>query len=84
MFYLKGFNSDKPMWLSWSLEDFNSNKLRSGEGIKAAFLEAEQYNPDAYLFNCTDQIQFQKDYRIKTHRQKIGAIQMFFCTSRIV
>ena len=51
---LKRFNSDKPVWLSWSLEDFNSNKLRSGEGIKAAFLEAEQYNPDAYLFNCTD------------------------------
>ena len=34
---LKRFNSDKPVWLSWSLEDFNSNKLRSGEGIKAAF-----------------------------------------------
>ena len=30
------------------------DRLRSGESIEEAFELAEKYNPQAYLFNCTD------------------------------
>ena len=33
-----------------------SCKLRSKETIEEAFQLAESFNPDAYLFNCTDPI----------------------------
>ena len=76
---LKRFNSKKPVWLSWSLEDFK-NKLRSGEGIEAGFLEAEQYNPDAYLFNCTDPDSISKGLMNFKNLQikRLEVIQMFF------
>ena len=44
----------KPIWLSWTLSEDRTPILRSGESIKDAFLFAEDFNPSAYLFNCTD------------------------------
>ena len=44
----------KPIWLSWTLSEDRTSVLRSGESIKDAFLYAEDFNPSAYLFNCTD------------------------------
>ena len=48
------YNKNIPIWLSWTLKEDKKNVLRSGESIEEAFAFAEQYNPEAYLFNCTD------------------------------
>ena len=48
------YNKEIPIWLSWTLKEDKKNVLRSGESIEEAFAFAEQYNPEAYLFNCTD------------------------------
>ena len=47
---------DKKIWLSWTLLEDKSARLRSKETIEDAFQFAESFNPDAYLFNCTDPI----------------------------
>ena len=47
---------DKKIWLSWTLLEDKSARLRSKETIEDAFQFAENFNPDAYLFNCTDPI----------------------------
>ena len=47
---------DKKIWLSWTLLEDKSSRLRSKETIEDAFQLAESLNPDAYLFNCTDPI----------------------------
>lgn len=47
---------DKKIWLSWTLFEDKSCRLRSKETIEDAFQLAESFNPDAYLFNCTDPI----------------------------
>ena len=39
---------------SWTLKEDKKDLLRSGESIEEAFEFAEKYNPQAYLFNCTD------------------------------
>ena len=46
--------ADKKIWLSWTLLEEKNCRLRSGESIEDAFNFAEKFNPDAYLFNCTD------------------------------
>ena len=46
--------ADKKIWLSWTLLEDKNCRLRSGESIEDAFNFAEKFNPDAYLFNCTD------------------------------
>ena len=48
------YNKEIPIWLSWTLKEDKKDLLRSGESIEEAFKLAEKYNPDAYLFNCTD------------------------------
>ena len=47
---------DIKIWLSWTLLEDKSGRLRSKETIEDAFQFAESFNPDAYLFNCTDPI----------------------------
>ncbi len=47
---------DKKIWLSWTLLEDKSTRLRSKETIEEAFELAESFNIDAYLFNCTDPI----------------------------
>ena len=47
---------DKKIWLSWTLLEDKSTRLRSKETIEEAFVLAESFNVDAYLFNCTDPI----------------------------
>ena len=47
---------DKKIWLSWTLLEDQSGRLRSKETIEDAFQFAESFDPDAYLFNCTDPI----------------------------
>lgn len=46
----------KEIWLSWTLLEDKSGRLRSKETVEEAFQLAETFNPDAYLFNCTDPI----------------------------
>ena len=48
------YNKKIPIWLSWTLKEDKKDLLRSGESIEEAFKFAEKYNPEAYLFNCTD------------------------------
>ena len=48
------YNKDIPIWLSWTLKEDKKDLLRSGESIEEAFKFAEKFNPEAYLFNCTD------------------------------
>ena len=48
------YNKEIPIWLSWTLKEDKKDSLRSGESIEEAFKFAEKYNPEAYLFNCTD------------------------------
>ena len=48
------YNKEIPIWLSWTLKEDKKDLLRSGESIEEAFMFAEKYNPEAYLFNCTD------------------------------
>lgn len=48
------YNREIPIWLSWTLKEDKKDLLRSGESIEEAFKFAEKYNPEAYLFNCTD------------------------------
>lgn len=47
---------DKKIWLSWTLLEDKNCRLRSKETLEDAFKLAESFNPDAYLFNCTDPI----------------------------
>ena len=48
------YNKEIPIWLSWTLKEDKKDLIRSGESIEEAFKFAEKYNPEAYLFNCTD------------------------------
>ena len=48
------YNKEIPIWLSWTLKEDKKDLLRSGESIEEAFKFAEKFNPEAYLFNCTD------------------------------
>ena len=45
---------DTKIWLSWTLLEDKSGRLRSKETIEDAFQFAESFYPDAYLFNCSD------------------------------
>ena len=49
-------DKNKEIWLSWTLLEDKSGRLRSKETVEEAFQLAETFNPDAYLFNCTDPI----------------------------
>ena len=42
-----------PVWVSWTLEETAGGGLRSGESIREAFEAVAEYEPDAFLFNCT-------------------------------
>ena len=48
------YNKEIPIWLSWTLKEDKKDFLRSGESIEEAFKFADKFNPEAYLFNCTD------------------------------
>lgn len=42
----------KPIWVSWTLQDEQTNRLRSGETIAEALAQLDGLAIDAYLFNC--------------------------------
>ena len=42
------------VWVSWTLADNGDAGLRSGETILEAYQAVEAFEPDAFLFNCTD------------------------------
>lgn len=42
----------KPVWVSWTLRDDLSKRLRSGETIREAFNIVADLDISAYLFNC--------------------------------
>lgn len=44
---------DKPLWVSWTLNETPGGGLRSGESIAEALEALAPFAPDAYLFNCT-------------------------------
>lgn len=45
--------SDKPVWLSVSVDDDDGRKLRSGEPVGDLAGVVAKYNPDAVLVNCS-------------------------------
>ena len=44
---------DKPVYVSWTLSETPGAGLRSGETIEDAVQAVAEFQPDAYLFNCT-------------------------------
>lgn len=46
--------ASKPIWVSWTLDEKVGAGLRSGESIEAAYAAVSEFDPDAFLFNCTD------------------------------
>lgn len=44
---------DKALWVAWTLHETPGTGLRSGESLGQAMAAVEQYQPDAFLFNCT-------------------------------
>ena len=45
--------SDKLLYISWTLSETPGSGLRSGESIEDAVHAVAEFDPDAYLFNCT-------------------------------
>ncbi len=43
----------KPIWIAFSVDDFDGSKLRSGESLSGISAVLEKYNPDAVLINCS-------------------------------
>ena len=46
--------ASKPIWVSWTLDEDIGAGLRSGESVEAAYAAVSEFEPDAFLFNCTD------------------------------
>jgi S-methylmethionine-dependent homocysteine/selenocysteine methylase len=46
-------STGKPVWLSWSIQDDGSSKLRSGESIHDAWRDIAELGVDAILLNCS-------------------------------
>ena len=45
--------SDRPIWLALSVDDFDGEKLRSGENLEDVRPMLDQHQPDAILINCS-------------------------------
>ncbi len=43
----------KPVWIAFSVNDFDGTKLRSGEEVSEIRKILDQYEPDAVLINCS-------------------------------
>ena len=43
----------KPLWVAWTLHETAGKGLRSEESLQQALAAVEEFEPDAYLFNCT-------------------------------
>ena len=50
---LAASKTDKPIWISFTVNDFNGKALRSGEKLSDAIKSLTQYNIDAVLINCS-------------------------------
>lgn len=46
-------SSDKPVWVSFSVDDADGRKLRSGEPVTAIFPVIGEFKPAAVLINCS-------------------------------
>ena len=49
----RAVDSEKPVWVAWTLDETPGGGLRSGESIEDAMAAVAPFSPDAYLFNCT-------------------------------
>lgn len=49
----RAVDPDKPLWVAWTLHETPGTGLRSGESLEQAMAAVQQYQPDAFLFNCT-------------------------------
>jgi S-methylmethionine-dependent homocysteine/selenocysteine methylase len=49
----RSVDSEKPVWIAWTLDETPGGGLRSGESIEDAMAAVAPFSPDAYLFNCT-------------------------------
>ena len=49
----RAVDSEKPVWIAWTLDETPGGGLRSGESIEDAIAAVAPFSPDAYLFNCT-------------------------------
>jgi len=49
----RSYGEGKPVMVSWTLNEIPGRGLRSGESVTEAFQQLQEFNVDAYLFNCT-------------------------------
>ena len=49
----RALDPGKSLWVAWTLHETAGNGLRSGETLKQALAAVQEFEPDAYLFNCT-------------------------------
>lgn len=47
------YGKGKPIFVSWTLDERPHHGLRSGETVAAAFAKVQEFDVDAFLFNCT-------------------------------
>jgi homocysteine S-methyltransferase len=45
--------TDKPVWIAFSVDDFDGSKLRSGEDVSRLFDVVKNHRVDAVLVNCS-------------------------------
>ena len=45
--------TDKPVWIAFSVDDFDGSKLRSGEDVSRLFDVVKSHRVDAVLVNCS-------------------------------
>ena len=45
--------TDKPVWIAFSVDDFDGSKLRSGEDVSRLFDVVKNHHVDAVLVNCS-------------------------------
>jgi S-methylmethionine-dependent homocysteine/selenocysteine methylase len=66
--------SGKPTWVALSVNDDNSQKLRSGESLTDALLALEPFGTEATLLNCSQPEAITACWPLlSTKQQKIGA-----------
>ena len=49
----RSYGEGKPVMVSWTLNEIPGRGLRRGESVTEAFQQLQEFNVDAYLFNCT-------------------------------
>lgn len=75
--------SQKPVWLSFSVDEDNGELLRSGEKLNDALKEFDKSKIDAFLINCSPPEAIEKAINImKSYSKPFGALANGFETTK--